>query len=567
MPAHETTVREIIMQLKAPLASISLVGALGWLTVISAPAQIPAALSGQVSSVEEGAMEGVLVSARKDGATVTTTVVTGDKGQYTFPADRLEPGHYAITIRAIGYDLNGPAAVDVPGGGSKADIKLVKTRNLANQLTNAEWLISAPGSDAIKTNLAQCVNCHSLQRIFASTHDPVEFLQVFKRMSTYAPGTTPLHAQLLLPGPRGERQRMAESQTNTVASWLASVNMSNSDARTYELKTLPRPTGRATKVIITEYDLPRKLAQPHDVTVDQDGLVWYSDFSNQFAGVLDPKTGKAIDIPIPEMKPDEPKGSLQIELEAGQKYLWVAMMYQAGLARIDRKTREVAMFPFPKEWQSSNAQASMVAPQHSDVDGKVWTNNQEAHDMYRLDVKTGEYENLGPSRDPGGRQIPAYGIPTDQQNNVYQLEFGGTSIGFRDARTGMTTIYRTPTSGSRPRRGRVDGQNRLWFAESGGNAIGLFDPKTAAIREYPLPARFYNPYDVVPNREITQVWTGSMMNDRVARLDTSTGEFTEYLLPRPTNIRHVALQETGLRPALWVGSNHGASIVRVEPLD
>jgi streptogramin lyase len=267
------------------------------------------------------------------------------------------------------------------------------------------------------------------------------------------------------------------------------------------------------------------------------------------------------------MKPEEPKGSLQIELEAGQKYLWVAMMYQAGLARIDRQTREVAMFPFPKELQSSNAQASMVAPQHSDVDGKVWTNNQEAHDMYRLDVKTGAYENLGPSKDPGGRQIPAYGIPTDQQNNVYQLEFGGTSIGFRDARTGMTTIYRTPTSGSRPRRGRVDGQNRLWFAESGGNAIGLFNPKTAAIREYPLPAKFYNPYDVVPNREITEVWTGSMMNDRVARLDTRTGQFTEYLLPRPTNIRHVALQEIGSRPALWVGSNHGASIVRVEPLD
>jgi streptogramin lyase len=406
-----------------------------------------------------------------------------------------------------------------------------------------------------------------LQRIFASTHDPAEFLQVFKRMSTYAPGSTPLHSQLLLPGPRGERQRMAESQTNTAASWLASVNLSNSDVRPYELKTLPRPTGRAAKVIITEYDLPRKFAQPHDVTVDQDGMVWYSDFSNQFAGVLDPKSGKAVDIPIPEMKPEEPKGSLQIELEPGQKYVWVAMMYQGGLARIDRRTREVTMFPFPAEWQSSNTQASMVAPQHSDIDGKVWTNNQEAHDMYRLDVKTGAYENLGPSKDPGGRQIPAYGIPTDQQNNVYQLEFGGTNIGLRDAKTGMTTIYRTPTSGSRPRRGRVDAQNRLWFAESGGNALGLFDPKTAAIREYPLPARFYNPYDVVPNKDVTEVWTGSMMNDRVARLDVKTGEFTEYLLPRPTNIRKVALQEIGSRPALWVGSNHGASIVRVEALD
>jgi streptogramin lyase len=538
------------MQWKTPLASISLAAALACSTLVPAPAQVRASLNGQVSSAEEGAMEGVLVSAKQDGSTITTTVVTDDKGQYSFPADRLEPGHYAITIRAVGYDLGGPAAVDVAGSEAKTDIKLVKTRNLANQLTNAEWLISAPGSDAIKSNLAQCVNCHSLQRIFSSTHDPAEFLQVFKRMSIYAPGTTPLHAQLLLPGPRGERQRMAEAQTNTVATWLAGVNLSNSDARSYELKTLPRPTGRATKVIITEYDLPRKIAQPHDVTVDQDGMVWYSDFSNQFAGVLDPKTGKAIDIPIPEMKPEEPKGSLQIELEAGQKYLWVAMMYQAGLARIDRKTHEVAMFPFPKELQSSNSQASMVAPQHSDVDGKVWTNNQEAHDMYRLDTRTGAYENLGPSKDPGGRQIPAYGIPTDLQNNVYQLEFGGTSIGFRDAKTGITTIYRTPTSGSRPRRGRVDGQNRLWFAESGGNAIGLFDPKTASIREYPLPARFYNPYDVVPNKEITEVWTGSMMNDRVARLDVRTGGFTEYLLPRPTNIRKVALQEIGLRPVL-----------------
>src|SRR5215469_11806036 len=126
------------MQLKAPLASISLAVALEWLTLIHAPAETAAALSGQVSSAEEGAMEGVLVSARKDGSTITTTVVTDEKGQYSFSADRLEPGHYTITIRATGYDLSGPAAADVSAAGSKADIKLVKSKNLANQLTNAE---------------------------------------------------------------------------------------------------------------------------------------------------------------------------------------------------------------------------------------------------------------------------------------------------------------------------------------------------------------------------------------------------------------------------------------------
>jgi virginiamycin B lyase len=530
-------------------------------------AQSAAAMTGRVTSAEEGPMEGVLVSAKKQGSSITVTVVTDAKGQYSFPADRLDAGRYALAIRAAGYDLDGPKQVDVAAGGATADIKLVKTKNLANQLSNAEWLISAPGPDNLKANMTNCVSCHTLQRVFASAHDAEEFKQIFKRMGTYAPGSTPVHPQKLLPGPRGDRSPMPPSQWEATSAWLASVNLNSSETLSYELLTLPRPKGEATKVIYTEYDLPRKAAQPHDVIVDRDGMVWYSDFSNQFAGVLDPKTGKATDIAIPVLKPEQPKGSLEIELEAGEKNVWLALMYQAGLARIDRITHQVATYPYPKEWQSTSAQASMVSPQHADVDGKVWSNNQDVHTMYRLDVKTGQYEDLGPSKDPRGKQISAYGMPTDLENNVYQLEFGGTSIGLRDAKTGAVTIYETPIKNSRPRRGRVDGQNRLWLAEYGGNAIGLFDPNTAAIKEYRLPTKWGAPYDVVPNKDASQVWTGSMLNDRVARLDTKSGQFTEYLLPRPTNIRRVFVQQTGPKAALWIGSNHNASIIKVEPLE
>jgi virginiamycin B lyase len=537
----------------------------GWPT--GALAQSAAAITGRVTSAEEGPMEGVLVSAKKQGSSITVTVVTDAKGQYSFPADRLDAGRYALAIRAAGYDLDGPKQVDVAAGGATADIKLVKTKNLANQLSNAEWLISAPGPDNLKANMTNCVSCHTLQRVFASAHDAEEFKQIFKRMGTYAPGSTPVHPQKLLPGPRGDRSPMPPSQWEATSAWLASVNLNSSETLSYELLTLPRPKGAATKVIYTEYDLPRKAAQPHDVVVDRDGMVWYSDFSNQFAGVLDPKTGKATDIAIPVLKPEQPKGSLEIELEAGEKNVWLALMYQAGLARIDRITHQVATYPYPKEWQSTSAQASMVSPQHADVDGKVWSNNQDVHTMYRLDVKTGQYENLGPSKDPRGKQISAYGMPTDLENNVYQLEFGGTSIGLRDAKTGAVTIYETPIKNSRPRRGRVDGQNRLWLAEYGGNAIGLFDPKTATIKEYQLPTKWGAPYDVVPNKDASRAWTGSMLNDRVARLDTESGQFTEYLLPRPTNIRRVFVQETGQKAALWIGSNHNASIIKVEPLE
>jgi streptogramin lyase len=530
-------------------------------------AQSAAALTGQVTSAEEGPMEGVVVSAKKQGSPITVSVVTDAKGQYSFPSGRLDAGHYAITIRAAGYNLDGPKAVDIAAGAAKADLKLVKAKNPANQLSNAEWLLSAPGPDNLKANLTNCIGCHTLQRVFTSTHDAGEFKQVFKRMGSYSPGSVPTRPQVLLPGPRGDRSPMPASQFEATSAWLESVNLSTTEALAFELQTLPRPKGAATRVIYTEYDLPRPETQPHDVIVDQDGMVWYSDFSNQFAGVLDPKTGAATDIAIPVLKPEQPKGSLEIELEAGQKHVWLALMYQAGVARIDRTTHEVTTYPYPKEWQSTSAQASMVSPQHNDVDGKVWSNNQDSHHMYRLDVKSGQYENLGASKDPRGKQISAYGMPTDQQNNVYQLEFGGTSIGLRDAKTGAVTIYETPISRSRPRRGRVDGENRLWFAEYGGNAIGLFDPKTAAIKEYRLPTKFSAPYDVVPNKDASEVWTGSMLNDRVVRLDTKSGQFTEYLLPRSTNVRRVFLEEHGPKSVLWVGSNHGASIVKVEPLD
>ena len=58
------------------------------------------ALTGQVSSKEEGMMEGVLVSAKKDDSTITITVVSDEKGRYNFPASKVGPGHYSLKIRA-----------------------------------------------------------------------------------------------------------------------------------------------------------------------------------------------------------------------------------------------------------------------------------------------------------------------------------------------------------------------------------------------------------------------------------------------------------------------------------
>src|SRR3982074_1434197 len=158
-----------------------------------AEGQAPAALTGQVTSEEEGPREGVVVSAKLDGSTITVSVITDKQGRYSFPANRLEPGHYKLKIRAVGYDLDGQGTADLaPQKTTTADLKLRKTKNIVPQLTNAEWLLSIPGTTEQKATLLNCVGCHTLERIVRSTHDADEFTQVIWRMMGYAQVSQPI---------------------------------------------------------------------------------------------------------------------------------------------------------------------------------------------------------------------------------------------------------------------------------------------------------------------------------------------------------------------------------------
>src|SRR5438046_7434388 len=134
-------------------------------------------------------------------------------------------------------------------------------------------------------------------------------------MTQYAKGSTPTRPQLRLSAGRGGGDMDASPSGAAVAKqaeYAATINLSASSKFPYELKTAPRPKGKATKVIITEYDLPRPEALPHDAMADSQGMVWYSDFGSQFLGKLDPKTGKIVEYPVPLLDPKAPKGALEI---------------------------------------------------------------------------------------------------------------------------------------------------------------------------------------------------------------------------------------------------------------
>jgi virginiamycin B lyase len=527
-----------------------------------------APLTGKVASAEDGAMEGVLVSAKRDGATVTVTVVTDKQGRYSFPAGRLEPGHYSLRVRAVGYDLDSPATADVTANTSATvDLKLRKTEDLASQLSNGEWIASVPGTDQQKNALLNCLGCHTLERIVKSRYSADDFMQVLPRMQGYVNQSIPAHPQLRraerLMEERGDQRVQVH---RNLAEYLATINLGKGPQWNYALKTLPRPTGRATRVVITEYDLGRETIEPHDVIVDKEGIAWYSSFGEPFLGRLDPKTGKVTEFPLPELKRDFPTGSLGLRTDPAGN-LWLGMMYQGGIAKFDPKTEKLQTWSLPAAVNIDAAQVNMVSPQHSDVDGKVWTQNNGFAGIHRLDLASGAIETFEPFRDaPKGEPYNIYDVIPDSKNNVYFTDFRHRHIGRIDANTGAVKLYAAPTPASAPRRGTMDANDRLWFAEYRANRVAMFDTRSEQFKEWPMPTPWTAPYDVVLDKN-GEAWTGSMSTDRVVRLDPVTGSTVEYLLPRETNIRRVFVDNSTSPVTFWVGSNHGASIVKLEPLD
>ena len=154
MPRRLTVTSGSVLVFAALLAGIAHVAA-----------QAGPALAGKVTDGQD-ALEGVLVSAKKSGSTVTVTVVSDKDGRYSFPAARLEPGQYSLRIRAAGYDLDSSASRSRSRRTRPRPpiSRLRRTEDLAPQLTNAEWLASMPGTDAQKGQLLNCVGCHTLER-------------------------------------------------------------------------------------------------------------------------------------------------------------------------------------------------------------------------------------------------------------------------------------------------------------------------------------------------------------------------------------------------------------------
>src|SRR5579872_2664972 len=536
----------------------------------------PAALAGVVSSQEEGRMEGVVVSARRAGANFTVSVVSDAQGKYTFPRTHLEAGKYALTIRAVGYDLSGSGTAEIAEGKSAtADLKLVKTRDLSAQLSSLEWAMSIPGTPEQKNKLiyqtVSCAYCHTLQRIVRSNHTAHEFVALITRMQKYYTDGSAVSTDGRGRGQLGPPDQVAAADQNPIwgrepfgipkeelAAYLATLNLS--DGKTtwpFVLKTLPRPKGQSTRVIITQYDMPRPDTVPHDVDLDSMGTPWYTDESRMFFGKMNPKTGSFTEYPLPPVPPGDLPGARDIQVDRDDN-IWFPRRI-AGAAVVVTKFN-------PKTEQLSTIEGAGTQFMALGPEGKIWAG------WSRIDPKTMKVEatygwEKSPSLPPGFHRQYVDLTVVNSKGNPYAPDIGGSYIIGIDAKTGEARFWQVPTPRSAPRRGRMDAQDRFWFAEYTGDKVGMFDTRTEKFEEWPMLRKYTTPYAVSAPDKNGYVYATSNMSERLMRLDPKTGEIVEYQIPTEFDSKKITYDPTTSRTVLWMVNTRTARMMKVEPLD
>ena len=529
------------------------------------------ALRGTVRSQAEGLMEGVLVTLRGDDANHTVTVVSDAEGRYRFPRSHVGSGAHAVTIRAAGYDLTGAGRVTIENGTTaNLDLALERTKDLASQLTSLEWALSFPGTreqrDKLVYQAKSCNYCHNYERIVRSTHNAQRFEAVIKRMNSYYPDGTAVSndgrgwGQRLLKfgdsfgkmtpdGPmEGRGNRWGGWDITELGQYLETVNLSGGKTTwSYEPKaTLPRPTGKGTRVIITQWDQPRKVTVSHDMAVDSKGNVWYGDESHQFIGVLNTKTNAFTDYPLPPVPAGHLPGTRDVQVDHDDN-IWFPMRVAGGASRLTKfepTTQTVTIV------DDTTGQFIGLGP-----DNKMWMGGA-GNAFTRVDIKTAKAEAEFEGR--------GYQVVVSSKGNPYIG--GGAGIVGYDVEVGKPVSFALPTKGGFARRGKMDAQDRFWFGEYYADKIGMFDTKTETFKEWPL-RKYSTPYAAsLPDMD-GYVWAPSNMSDRLFRLNPSTGEIVEYLMPTELDTKEIEFDPTSDGVAALMTNMRSARVLRVEPLD
>jgi virginiamycin B lyase len=521
------------------------------------PAQADARLQGGPKGVVKSSkgelLEGMMVQLIAQKNAVRTTVYTNADGRYEFPA--LDAGTYTLRI-ALPREFKSfvKEEVEIKGPAALADITLDYVTDsdllpprpeIAAQMTGSEWLLSLSGTGEEKKLLTNNCNwCHSYQQIFRNHYDEPGWGKIVYRM-THGAGSPLININ--------ERGRWDGNEEARLVKWLARVR--GPDSKDPSFVTLPRPQGRQTRVVITEYELPRLETATHDVSGDSKGNLWYSTHRSSYVGRLDPRTGAVKEFHVPPVGEGVLPGTHWIYVDKND-IVWGSENWAHNIWRLDPKTEQFTRIPWKVREPPNTPMGGNYAV---DPAGFIWKARERK--VSKVAALTGEpvigyvlkkfAGTYGSAMSRDGRYFGGGAWPRD---GVVVVDTQTAEVFEPDT---------SPRSG--PARGEFDGQNNYWSGGRGGMLV-KFDTSEKRIHEYRLPTPYASMYSAQVDKN-GEVWAGEMHSGRYLRFNPKTVAFTEYVLPEPYGIDRETWIDNSTDPVTVWYVDHEGWLVRIQPMD
>lgn len=514
---------------------------------------------GVVHSPDGMPLEGIGIQLISAKTNIRTTVYSDDSGRYEFPP--LEAGSYTLRVtRPLEFKPYLRDAVRIRSADHLDDIVLTKlvqgastlasylppTADIVPQLTGVEWMLNLPGTAQEKHMFTMSCGfgCHSYQQIFRGRYDTASWRLIVERMTRG--GGSPLIRQQENPSTEAVG-RSGLPYEQIVSEWLGRVR--GPDATDPPIHPLPRPRGAATRVVITEYELPRTLLAPHDVHGDSKGNIWYTPHRAPYLGMLDPRSGTVTEYHVPDV-PGVLAGTHRIWVDE-RDIVYASENWRQNLVRLDPKTNEFKVFHI----EGAQPNAPGFSNFAYDPQGFLYETTRDNANVIKIDRDTGTI-------------VRTYPIMTgDAYDNIVSKDgrFWAGGLGLLDLRTGENWPMRTRTVVTSPARGGFDNEGNAWFGGRGGMIL-KYDTKTKKVTEYNPPIPYVTFYEVMPDRN-GEIWAAALHSGRFLRFNPRTERWIDYMLPEPySHDRRTWIDNSTTPVTVWY-VDHNGYVVRLQPLE
>jgi streptogramin lyase len=573
------TIRTAVLACALPLAAA---------TAAQAADQV---LSGRIASSSGQKLDGVTVSAKREGSTITTSVYTDAAGGYFFPP--LPEGRYRVWAQALGFErASGSVELSAARRQDFALAEIADPERRFRQLPGEMMVAALPEASAEDARMKKifmnnCTGCHSTSYALQFRFDEAGWSKIIDLMKI-VPVTG------VYPGPNAKPNQILARHQKPLAAYLARARGPGESSM--KVASRPRPTGEAARAVWTLYDLQlnpdtgigtkyipndgtdwamgttSKLGQlPHDGALGLDGTIYFTS-NNPNRGVtigkVDPATGA-----VKYLKAEaanglaatahglarDRAGNLWFDVNPGRR----------ALGKLDVASEKITIYQTPETMAPVGGAVTV------DVDGKgmVWASTPSG--AVRFDPATekfAEFKSAIPEKNSRGSGA-TYGAAGDRDGNGWWAQMAMDRVYKGDVASGKATEIKMPdvnverlfgedrafyesvsdlgfnaplpwSQGPR-RMGTDKNADLLWVGNSFGSSWARINTKTLQTTIVPLPDPTMQAYHIAVD-SAHNVWGNLWTADRIVKLDPATNTWTVFDLPaRGTEIRHISLLERG----------------------